>query len=1505
MIAVAALLLAIQLGLGLQVSAQVYVGGVQSQIAGPWNGPVGVASDTSGNIYVAQFSAGSIVKIDATTHATSTYLTSASGTPLNATQLIWIDSSDNLYVADSDNDRIVMWSITSDSLVATYPAPDVFVVTTDSSGNIWWGSGDNASEIPAGSPSGTVSTAVITSGISDLAGMAFDSEGNLYISDLNANNVYEYTKASSYTTQSTVISGANGPYGLYFDSSDNLYVAEGTLNSVIKYLAPDYTASVQLSPGIANAEGIGADPSGNLFLTAFSGNTVTEVSQGGSGFGQVNVGTSSSVLGVNFEVVAGTTINSIQVLDQGATGQEFNEQNPDTNYNLCTTGTYATNTACSINVIFAPKYPGERSGAVQISTSAGAVATAPISGTGLGPMVGFSPAAQSAITSGLNQPFGIAFDGNGNLFEADYGTGRVKEFLAAGGYSTVRNIYTVSEVGGMAVDGAGNIFFSSYNHGPVMEALAAGGYSTVNTVSTDFNRPFGIAVDGSGNLFVADRTDNAVMEIPYTGGSYGAPVSLGGGFNNPFSVALDTSGNLYVADAGNSAVKEILKTGGYTTVETLASVSGIQSVAVDPNGNVYMAVRGTSNTVSEILAVNGSIPASPTITTLATDPGGPEVVALDSSGNVYYGTSTGANITELNYANAPSLTFASTAVGSISSDSPQTLTIINNGNATLTFPIPSSGNNPSIATNFTLDSSSGGSCPLTYSSSSASATLAAGASCTLPVTFAPTVPGSLSGSLVLTDTNLNASPSTAQTIGLSGTSLQAPVVTATSPSLGPLAGGTSVTMTGTGFTGASAVMFGSVPAGVFTVLSDTSITATAPAGIAGVVDIVVVTAAGTSATVTADWYTYDSVAAQQSVSSAVLTKNHAVTAFTPVTGTGGTAPLAYSISPALPAGLSFSFSTGAITGTASAASTAATYAVTVTDAIGATATASFSLTVNSAVTATQSTASTALIFGQAVGVFTPVTGAGGTGALTYSISPELPAGLSFAPSTGVVSGTAASVSAAVPYMATVTDGNGATATASFSLTVNKAASTLSGPTKQPVQVVSGAASSIAITVTGHYSEPGIATPGSTVSYTVSNNGFAPGTAEISNGLATISVPDTVTPGIYTVTVSYGGDANYDAATSIQVGLQVGQIQPRVSWVQAAAITYGSSLVGALNATATYGANLVPGTYSYLNGSTAVSASTVLPAGSYTLTVNFTPNDTTTYKAATGTVGLTVDKAGVSGVALTSTVNPVLVGNPIRLVATVSSSVSSPTGSVSFFDGSSSTPLGTAMVSGGIAQLPVSMLSVGTHSITAVYSGDTNFMGASSTVLSEQVQDFNLTISNSGASSTDSGSSSGPSSATVIPGGTANYALTLMPTGMSIFPSPVTLSVSGLPTGATFMLNPNSIAAGAGPTNVSLTVSVPSHTVALQHGEPFCRGLVAVLGMLMVPFSRRMRRSASRLGLMARVLLMLTIGLAGVAGLTGCGTSNGFFAHQQQTYDINVVASSGTLTHSATVTLIVE
>lgn len=86
------------------------------------------------------------------------------------------------------------------------------------------------------------------------------------------------------------------------------------------------------------------------------------------------------------------------------------------------------------------------------------------------------------------------------------------------------------------------------------------------------------------------------------------------------------------------------------------------------------------------------------------------------------------------------------------------------------------------------------------------------------------------------------------------TTSPAPTVTAVSPTNGPAAGGTTVTISGTGFTGATAVAFGSTKA-KFTVGSDSAITATSPAG-TGSVDITVTTPNGTSAATAADQFTY-------------------------------------------------------------------------------------------------------------------------------------------------------------------------------------------------------------------------------------------------------------------------------------------------------------------------------------------------------------------------------------------------------------------------------------------------------------------------------------------------------------------------------------------------------------------------------------------------------------------------------------------------------------------------
>ena len=84
-----------------------------------------------------------------------------------------------------------------------------------------------------------------------------------------------------------------------------------------------------------------------------------------------------------------------------------------------------------------------------------------------------------------------------------------------------------------------------------------------------------------------------------------------------------------------------------------------------------------------------------------------------------------------------------------------------------------------------------------------------------------------------------------------------PAVTSISPAAGDISGGKSVTITGSGFTGATAVAFGSTSAASFTVVSDTSINAVSPAGTTGTVDVTVTGFLGTSAISTSDKFIYN------------------------------------------------------------------------------------------------------------------------------------------------------------------------------------------------------------------------------------------------------------------------------------------------------------------------------------------------------------------------------------------------------------------------------------------------------------------------------------------------------------------------------------------------------------------------------------------------------------------------------------------------------------------------
>jgi NHL repeat len=228
----------------------------------------------------------------------------------------------------------------------------------------------------------------------------------------------------------------------------------------------------------------------------------------------------------------------------------------------------------------------------------------------------------------------------------------------------------------------------------------------------------------------------------------------------------------YLGDnVNNQVLKETLSNGSYTQSTIATGLSGPHGVAIDGSGNVYIADTFHSQLVKETLSAGVY-----TQSTLASGMNDPLGVVADGSGNVFTSSAAGNSVWKLDFADPPSLSFATTTSGSTSNT--QTVTVENIGNTPLSFPVPASGNNPSISTNFTLNSTGATACPLVGASSSTAGMLAAGASCQLLVSFAPAIGGSINGALVLTDTNLNAlAPGyTTQNIALSGTALDLPTL---------------------------------------------------------------------------------------------------------------------------------------------------------------------------------------------------------------------------------------------------------------------------------------------------------------------------------------------------------------------------------------------------------------------------------------------------------------------------------------------------------------------------------------------------------------------------------------------------------------------------------------------------------------------------------------------------------------------------------------------------------
>ncbi|MES2390975.1 MAG: Ig-like domain repeat protein [Acidobacteriota bacterium] len=275
-----------------------------------------------------------------------------------------------------------------------------------------------------------------------------------------------------------------------------------------------------------------------------------------------------------------------------------------------------------------------------------------------------SSGAGATGTAQLNNPYGVALDGAGNLYVADGSNNVIRKVTPAGTSSIVAGTLGVACASGKNLCGDNSA-----------------------ATSAQLSLPVNTVVDAQGNLYIADRADNRVRLVNATTGvittiagtgticSNGTATTAPCGdsglataaqLSGPSGLALDTAGNLYIADTGDNRVRKVvIGTGVISTIAgsgtagydhdnvpgTTAELNAPYAVAADLSGNVYIADRA-NNRIREVAAGTGIITTVAgtgtdgydTDNQLATSAAlsGPFGVGTDSVGNVYV-TDTGNN----------------------------------------------------------------------------------------------------------------------------------------------------------------------------------------------------------------------------------------------------------------------------------------------------------------------------------------------------------------------------------------------------------------------------------------------------------------------------------------------------------------------------------------------------------------------------------------------------------------------------------------------------------------------------------------------------------------------------------------------------------------------------------------------------------------------------------------------------------------------------------------------
>jgi hypothetical protein len=779
--------------------------------------------DASGNIYIADRGDNRIRKVTASSGDISTIVGTgyactnptanpacgdnglATAATLNTPVDITLDSAGNIYIADFDTQRIRK--------------------VTASSGNIstiaGTGTGcSNATANPACGDTGLATSASVNSP----RGVAVDSAGNVYISDLGDNRIRKITASSGHISTiagngytcaapadacgdggAATSSNLTNQGAISLDSAGNVYIADQSDNRIRKVTVSSgiittvagtgSTCSAQTNPcgdGAAAASAqfnyptaVFVDNSDNLYVSDSGNNRIRRVALI-LNFPETAIG-SSAAQNVLLETTAAETLTGFTAQTSVGSKQEFTIGT----ISGCTIGSSnAIDTVCTLPITFSPAYPGMRKVQLKAVTGDGTIYFG-LTGTGAGPMGLFTTPTASTLSSSVTEGRGISFDAAGNLYVSGYGNNAVYEITPGGTKSTATS--SITEPTGTAVDGAGNLFVGSNSVDSLYEIPA--GSSTASAVATISGLVDNtVVVDSAGNIYVESKTSHDVYQV--AAGTFtvtqiltGGQTVTGGTLGRCIGMAIDANNNLYLADYTNNRLYKVAY--GSWAVTTLVNADGNldepEALAIDPAGNLY--VTNANDTVIRYSV--GTYTANVFSTSVYTGLGS---VALDASGNLYTSLDSATAIYKYTRTATPTLSFSSTAVGVTSAD--QIEGFENDGNAALTF-------SSLTGTNATFNG--------TDTTCSTSTPLASGSTCNFGVAFLPSTTGSpLTGDANITDNNLNAS-GTVQQIPVSGTATAVSTSTTVTSSANPSTYDSSVTFTATvAPTSGSAVPTGTV-----------------------------------------------------------------------------------------------------------------------------------------------------------------------------------------------------------------------------------------------------------------------------------------------------------------------------------------------------------------------------------------------------------------------------------------------------------------------------------------------------------------------------------------------------------------------------------------------------------------------------------------------------------------------------------------------------------------------